>query len=363
MTFLLKLTGMAALLTAFATKNPSIKYIRGEKKYVPNRIFVFLIIAIFTFFAAVRSNVGDTEQYMYSFEVFNSTLKECIGLNNGFYLFFVYPLKNLGFDSQSLIIVTSLIIYPFILWRLLHNSDNAVMSVILFVFSGSFVNSMNGLKQFIVTVVLFLIYPWIVKTKDRKWIIVVLFLSLIHATALILIPIYYVSKWKPWSAKSIFLIIFIAVVFLMFNSLAPTLYEFLEGTRYANYENADYTMQKVNVFRILFSCIPIFLAFICRNIKCIQDPETNFIVNNCLFYFVFMLFGYYGASYARFCIYFELYPLLLIPRLINNCFKTDMDKSIMKLGFYLLYFAFFFYQIQISWGGFSITSKLLGMSF
>lgn len=369
MIFLLSITVATVFLTYLGYRLPSLVTVnKRTKKLMPNKYVVVLIIALFTFFAAIRSNVGDTSMYMHSFEIYKLDYSEVFKFNGMFSFIFNNLLKNIWNDPQIMIIATSLIIYPCIIWRFYKNSVDPIMTMVLFVFSVSYVSTMNGIRQYLVSAVLFALYPWIIKQINNKKyltiILLVLFLSLFHSSVLILIPVFLIANKSPFNGKNFLIYLLIIVGILSFNLIMPALFTVMEetGVKYAEYSNAGYGTLSVNPLRILFNLLPTLLYLYLRKNKRLKNSECYFIGNMTIFNSIFMLLSYYGAVYARFCIYFEFYPMLIYPILIKSGFKKESQKYV-KIILYMIYFIFMYYQIQISWGGFILKSNWLGLAF
>jgi len=227
-------------------------------------------------------------------------LTNYLKIDGAFDFIFIYCLRRITENPQMMIAATSLIIYPCILWRMYKNSALPEMSIFLFFTLGCYVNSMNGVRQYLVSALLFALYPF--------------------------------------------------------------MYQLMEGAKYGEYETAEYTVQKVNMLRIAVTGIPVVLCWLIRSNPRLQGREMNFLVNACFFNFVFMAFGLYGASYARFSLYFELYPLLIYPVIARTGFLKEQDSKIFSLLIYIVFSVYFFYQIYGAWGGLLYTSKVLGVS-
>lgn len=368
MIFLLELTIIIVILTIIGMKSPSLATTLDNKKTVmPNKIIVIIIIIILTFFAAIRSNIGDTGMYMHSFKIYQMGSQNPLTFNNLFAFIFNGLLKNIWDNPQIVIIVTSIIIYPCIIWRLYKSSINPIMSVVLFIFSVSYVSSMNGVRQYLVSAVLFFLYPWIIKQVANKkylWILLILFLALFHSSVLITIPVFYMSDKNPFSKSNFFIYFLIIVGIIAFNFIMPSLFNVMEsaGLKYSEYTNASYGTLSTNPFRILFYCVPIFLCLYLRNNKKVNSKELYFIENMTIYNGIFMILSYYGAVYARFCIYFEFYPMLLYPVIIKYIFNAR-SQVYAKFILYIVYFLYMYYQIQIAWGGFILQSNWLGLTF
>ncbi|MBS6115840.1 EpsG family protein [Thomasclavelia spiroformis] len=353
MLFLLGITGISSFIY-FLGKNQYNKRIK--------HVSVIFIVLLFSIIAGMRSNIGDTSSYIAGYANYSGSLFTNLQSNALFYYIF-YELAGFIWDnSQVIILSTSFIIYPFIIWRFYRQSDDFIMTLVLFVFSNAFVNSMNGIRQYLVAAIIFFFYPKIIKEKSHKWILLILFLTMFHSSVLMMIPVIYFSKQDLWSSRGILFFAFVALIFMIFGKIMPNIFETIENTKYSVYQYDSYGTTGVNIFRILFTLIPVSLAFFFRNSKKMKSTEIIFLSNMTIFNFIFMLFGYYGAVYARFCLYFELYPLILIPKICNIGFKNNGTRNVIKVIIYIIYFLFLYYQIQISWSGLTYKSNILGIT-
>lgn len=336
--------------------------IKKKDKLENNKLLSLILVVIFILVAGFRSNIGDTATYMQSY-IKNEYLSihDFNSITQAFDFIFIFLLNKISKDPQLLIFSTSFIIYGFIIWRVTRESKNLHMSIFLFITTGCFVNSMNGIRQYIVVAILFFLYPYINKKPKIFVITIIMLLSLIHITALILLPIYLVSDSKPFSGKMIILFIGIAILFFGFEKIMPSVFDMLKGSKYAEYETAEYTQVSVNYFRILVSFVPVVLSFICVKNGAIKDKEYSFLINMSCFYFIFILFGIYGATYARFALYFELYPILLYPVIIKYGFVRKEESRMISYLMYVLFFMYFYYQMTIAYQNFTYKSEFLNL--
>ena len=60
---------------------------------------------------------------------------------------------------------------------------------------------MNGMRQCLAAAILFIFNDLIVKGKFKLYLGVVLIVSTIHASALIMIPVYFIVRQDAWSKK------------------------------------------------------------------------------------------------------------------------------------------------------------------
>lgn len=69
-----------------------------------------------------------------------------------------------------------------------------------------------------------------------------------------------------------------------------------------------------------------------------------------------------GILIGRMPIYFTVYNLYLLPWLIHNCFEIR-SRKIVWLGCACAYGLYFYYQMEVAWGGLMYVSDILHINF
>lgn len=310
----------------------------------PNKFLFALSSLVLIIVSGLRSSIGDTGYYLYAYDNLPESLLQVIGSrDSGFYLF-SYVLKLLFEHPQFLIIATTIIILSLILRTLYRYSSIVALSFFLLIVNGTYVSTMNGIRQFIVASILFSLFHLIYEDKKKHYFIFVAIVSTIHFSALIMIPVYFMVRQKPWS-RNIYIMIFVSLFTLvLFDNFFGVLSFIIKDTQYSHYLssiNSDVS-EGANIYRVLVAAVPVILGWYYReklyNIEKYYGLYINFSVLN----LVFMIFATYNWIFARFSIYFGLYNLLLLPAILKYCFRA---KSRILIGylmvvFYLIYFYF-----------------------
>ena len=160
-------------------------------------------------------------------------------------------------------------------------SVDYVYSVFLFIaFNHHQAWMMNGLRQFIAVTLIFASTPWIIRGDMLKPILVVLFASLFHRTALFFIPVIIIVRGEIWNRKTIlFIFLTVAAMFFfdqnkgLFDELARSFGYSLSYVKGTGDEGA-------NPVRMLVHAVPMALAFTYREqLKRDNDPVINLCVN------------------------------------------------------------------------------------
>ena len=347
----------------------------GEEVY-ESRVHLFVAVvtfAVIVFFAGARSYVADTTAYIKMFNdyplfqnahdvIFDSSARE-----PGFRLFSILIKTYISDNYTVWLSIIAVISGICVMVPLYKYSCNFGVSAFLFMASCQFTWMFNGMRQFLVAAIIFSCTGLILKNKTLLYIIIVCILSTIHKSAFILIPMYFVAQGEPWNKRTLLFIGCIVLAMLFTSKFTNLLTDVVEQTDYAtSVEEFRNTDDGTSIIRILVESIPIILAFIYRNrIKGKLTPIVKLSINMSLIasgLYVISKIASSGILLGRLPIYFSMYNLILLPWLLRNIF----DKKEKDLVYYIMiicYFIFFYYQMEIAWGGLEYASKILNVKY
>ena len=337
-----------------------------------NLFMAFVTFSVIIFFAGLRSGVADTWTYIDMFKEYPlwpdayKFITDPSAREPGFRIFTVLIKTYISQDYQPWLFIIASISGICIMYPLYKYSCNYGMSVFLFMVSCQFTWLLNGMRQFLVTAILFACTPLILNKKPIPYIIIVLILSTFHKSALIMIPAYFIVDSEPWSKRSMLFIacIILAMVFTsQFTGLLDTV---VENTDYASsmseFKDTDDGTKPI---RILVESIPIIIAFLYKDrIKEKLTPIIKISINMSLIaigVYIISKIARSGIMLGRLPIYFSLYNLILLPWLINNTFEKN-ERRIINFFMIICYLGFFYYQMQITWNSFGYVSSILKIS-
>ena len=311
--------------------------------------YAILSMGYIVFWAAIRSGVADTKNYILIFEHAHVGINYAVemvgsGAKDWGFTFLSIIWKTLVSDNYHYWLAAIAICSGIPIMKALRcKSPDFMWSMLLFILMQHFTWLMNGIRQFLVAAILFGCCRMIEERKMTKFFIVVLLCSLIHKTALIMIPLYFFFIVKPFS-KLMWLFV-LGILSLSF-AVAPMLEamgEVLQGSQYESNLKQFAEDDGVHPLRVILMAIPGILAFIRREqIAELEDSFLNICVNMSIiawgFYFIGMLTS--GIMIGRLPIYFELYNLILLPYLVKAVYY---DKSnLIYWGATIVYAAFFY---------------------
>lgn len=347
----------------------------GEDVYEP-RAHLFMVLvtfAVIIFFAGARSRVGDTLAYIKMFNdyplfqnahdiIFDSSARE-----PGFRLFSILIKTFIADNYNVWFFIIAVISGICVMFPLYKYSCNFGVSAFLFMTSCQFTWMFNGMRQFLAAAIIFACTGLILKNRTLLYILIVCILSTIHQSALLLIPMYFIAKGEPWNKRTMLFIGCIVLAMLFTSKFTNLLTDVVEQTDYASsvdeFKNTD---DGTSPIRILVEAIPIILAFIYRNkIKDKLTPVIKLSINMSLIasgLYVISNIARSGILLGRLPIYFSMYNLILLPWLLKNIFE-DREKDLIYYIMIVCYFAFFYYQMVVAWGGMGYGSDILNIKY
>ena len=311
----------------------------GIQKKIP-LVYAILVFGYFIFWIGMRKYVADTTQYIVTFNAIPSDFSaawseiDWEGKGPGFDIFSVLFKCFISQDYQWWLMTIAIICGVCVLVTLRKYSVDFFFSSFLFIVFLIFFWMMNGMRQFICVSVLFLCCDFIKCGKLVKFIIAVLLLSTIHMTALLMIPIYFFARCKPWSGRIGLFIIAIIFICIFAEPFFSGVESVLENSAYSNTELIFEEDDGVNPLRVLLYAIPPIVAFVKRS-ELEKYYEKNSMISICvnmsLITAALYLVGLFtsGILVGRFPIYSELYNLILIPFLLHTCLSKE-DRAIVQ---------------------------------
>lgn len=336
------------------------EYILGKKEHRISWGF-----ALFSFFpviimATFRGDMGDSYAYKMMFRDLPSTI-------SGLISYIPSVTKDKGFSVLSGLIKCLIgnndVIYFFILafmqgiilvsiYR--NYSTNYLLSIFLFIASTDYLSWMfNGVRQFTAVIIIFASTKFMIEKKWLPTILLILFASTMHQSALLMIPIVMIVQGKAWNKRTILFLLVSLIAVTFVDQFTNILDDMMQETQYANMVT-DWTMwgdDGTNIFRVLVYSVPTILSFVgLKYIHYEDDPIINFCANMSIvstgLYIISMFTS--GIFIGRLPIFASLYNYILLPWEIEHMF-TKHSARIMGLLMMAAYLFFYWYQVMIIW--------------
>ena len=339
---------------------------QGIRKKVP-LAYAIVVFGYFIFWIGMRKHIADTSVYIESFNRLSSNFDVAwasIDWDNkgpGWQIFNVI-FKCFISDNYTWWLMTIAIISGVCIMVVLRKYYcDFFFSSFLFMTLLTYIWMMNGMRQFVCVAVLFLCCNWIKSGKIVRFFLAVLLMSTFHMTALLMIPIYFVARCKPWDKKIGLFIIGIILICIFAEPFFKGVDSALSGTAYAGATGQFEEDDGVNPLRVLFYAIPPVIAFIFKQkleLYYEKNPIIPICVNMSLITAALYLVGVFtsGILIGRLPIYSEVYDLILIPYLLHCCFEKDTRKIVTIV--YSLVLLLFFYLLGLSFYHSDITGYI-----
>lgn len=242
-------------------------------------------------------------------------------------------------DPISLIFGASLVTVGLYTWTIKKYSSNFFLSIMLFIFIGTWHGSFNGIRQYLAAAVVFAGHRYIYKRKFWKYLIVVIIAMAFHRTAIIMLPVYFIANRKI-NMKNIMLVV-VAVIAIRFSY--DYLFQIMSFFKGKDTSQFAYMNSAVNPLRIAVTFAPLLIAFLGR-----KSIEYN---RESQFYLMFLVinaafnYGTSGSAYlARAAIYTETYAALAYSKLLV-CF-TERSKRLFIVIVLIFYFVYWIYGLD-----------------
>ena len=316
-----------AVAFLFSLKNQHLKYC--------NTITFFLCIFLWILAANHSLEVG-TDTFNY-YQNFTNVLNEKNmyynqGLQRGWYFYNLLLYKFGNYDIFMYVCYGMILGGVFTFIR--KCSPNSVMSLFLFVLLYYYCNSLNIMRQFIAIGIVLIAYALYLNKNNKKYIISICLASLFHYTAILLLPICFLTKIKL-SSKLVYLLVVVSFLlgFFLQDYVKPIVDKMLLLS--GGFEGMAFYLENWGGERNLFSNIAINSVFILTYYLS-KDKNNSFLLLYLMSVLLSNMFGAMGQA-NRFFIYFQITMLAVIPRLYYELRRISFIKASAYLIVILVY--------------------------
>lgn len=309
---------------------------------------IFLPIFLMAVFGRVRS---DTGLYLKIFRDnvpigFSSGIQYIVSSSEpGFALFNLLIKSIFGANETIYRLLIALVHTIPVVLILRKYSDDYAYSVFLFVALAFHLSwMMNGLRQFMAVTIIFAATPWMLQKNTIKTILIILFASLFHRSAVFMIPVIFIVRGEIWNTKTILFSSFAAIATFIFAQNIRWFDTVAESMGYSMSFVHEIGDDGTNPLRVMVHAVPMVLSFIFReSLRRDNDPIINLSVNMSVittgFYLISMVTS--GILTGRMPIYTSVYNLILLPYLIHQCFSDNMKKIVFLSS--IIFYSVFLY--------------------
>ncbi|WP_274648613.1 EpsG family protein [Paenibacillus humicola] len=306
----------------------------------PNKLMAFAVAFVLIMVSGLRNNIGDTVFYIHTYEINDFSWNYIAQQKDIGFNLFQKLLKSFTTDPQAFIFSVALITNLFIVLVLYKYSRLFELAVYVFITSGSFIVSMNGIRQYMAAAIIFAATKFLMEGHWKRYMLTVLIAAFFHQSALIMIPIYFLVRRKAWTGTTIALLVVAVLIVAGFNQFQDVLFSALQDTSYSEYQN--FQEGGANILRVIFYAVPLVAAYLGREKLRLLFPKIDIIVNLSLIGVVLMIISTQNWIFARVAIYFTIYQIIVVSWVIK-VFRQK-DQKLIYLITIFVYLVFFFYE-------------------
>ncbi len=317
----------------------SIKDFRGKKHKLNIDIAKYIPMIPLTVIAGIRYGVG--QDYFYTYvPIFEKTLAGNIGEAWG-EIGYIYLNKFVTLftsDYSGIFILTSIIFIFFVFMSIYKESDNVPFSIMLLVLMGYYFCFMNGIRQMLAASILMYSITFIRKRNLNKFIICIVLATLIHSSALLFIPLYFLYNRKI-DYKIIILSTF--ALFITSGLISEFLLKIIGTTKYAWYLDSLYKAERSGMIMILINFLILLFAILFN-----KDKKNEIYIKIQWLAVLSMAFIGKIPVAHRLLWVFGMPGVILIPNVIASR-KNKKERALLTFVIALIYIIYFIYTIGV----------------
>lgn len=276
-------------------------------------------LPFFDFVSSGFSNLFDYSDVLYGFE-------------SGFVIFTKF-VKSLVDDAQVYVLICSIISIVPISNLIYKHADNIPFAFIVYSSFLLYHFGFSGIRQSLAIGMSAIAFDYVIRKKLVGFILIVLFASTFHSSAILFLISYPVYHYLRLSPKRMVIIVFLFIVMLFFfDSIVSYLTELVFGGEKYMDQTDDSSAPSYNLM-ILLAAI---LAFSYASKDSRLVPLRSMILMTVLF----QSLGLLSSSASRMAYYYIPYISIALPT-VTKSFKS---RSIIEPVLIFLFIAFFFYN-------------------
>lgn len=315
----------------------SIFFLILEKKTKKKWIKIMCcIMAIMPFFivSAFRYDLGTDYTRRYVFD-YNRTIQG-IDVPNLEILFKVIMKFCIIFTEEPYLMfgLTSAIIVGFILGTSFSKSKDKILSVCIFLLGGFFFDSLNIMRQYMAMSLIFLGYQFLLKSKRwyLAYVITVIFATLIHSSAIIMLILVFLTRKMLVSWKWVLPICIIVV--LLNENLMNVIGFFIQNTKFEAYLTGKFAQGEFSYLFVAENlAIYLSMMYIYAKNKKMDNIQTQDILflNIQALALIVMILGSVHMLFIRIALYFSIFQVISVPYYISKIPNEKIIEDLKKI--------------------------------
>lgn len=298
-------------------------------------------VLIFT--AGLRYYVGtDFGAYYKGLVIYGGRLKESVAnLDEPGLPIFATIVGRFTNDGAYLIFLCSAVCISLLLYSIFSNSDCFVFCAMLFIFTGLWHGTFNGVRQYLAASVILAGHRLILDKKLWKYLAFVFIAFCFHRSSVIMLVPFFIFRNRITFRNVLLLLVGTYIVSANYDVIFSFV-GFLKDSDMVMEDNAYYSTT-VNIFRVLIFCAPAVTVAVLYWKKS-MDSEQSFYFNSLLANAAAMLATSNSAYLARLSIYTNVFTPLALAKLIR--FRSKNIETFIKILIVALYAVFWYLEVS-----------------
>ena len=303
-------------------------YLHNKNK--KEKIFILISFTLLLLLASLRYGIGFDYLYTYVpkfYQVSNGIYDWDIGT-----IFICKLVQLFTHDYVYFFAICSFLTLFFIYKAIAELSDNSPFCLLLFVISGEYIMSFNAVRQYIALALFVYSIKFIIKKDFKRYFILILLATLMHESAIFLLPLYFLNKIEA-NKTTHFLLFVISIISIPL--ISKLFISIINLTKYSYYLSSslnkfDPSYSELIVFSIVYITSIIFYN------KCKNDRIYKILLNFELISLILAIVSFKIILAYRILLYFRFIQILMITRIQKNIIKSK-NKVLFSLFFICLY--------------------------
>lgn len=334
-----------AWMTEASTRGKYGLHTQSAVNYIP----FFMLVLTLALPAVLRTRYNDTVAYIRGF--YNALPIQTAFQQEGYLhilqnpLFRIYEsLIHTFTDNHTVFFLFPAFFVQYSYVRFIRrHSPSLFMGIGLYIFLGSYVFSLAAMKQTIAMAILLFAVDALIARKNVRFYLLVFVAFLVHTYALVflILPLFTV---KPWSPRSLLVLLGAIYVMRNFNTVLEGFMEFANESGKNVSSDEIIGVAGINPIRVAVYSIPPLFALVFRRYLFADgtDREHNIIVNMSFITLSIMSIGLVNAAnmFGRMGQYFEFGVICGLPWMLTKPFDKQSERLVSLIA--ILCFAGYF---------------------
>lgn len=323
-------------MTELTNRRASVGLGETHTRSTTSRVFLFFAAIALILVAGLRWRVGtDYGSYARNYEFYQDSFwADVTTFNEPGAKGLAIVASRIHDDYATFILLASLVTLGLMLWTIAKYSPAIAFSVSLFVLSGLWHGSFNGVRQYLACAIVFAGHRFVVTRQPVRFALVVLTAGLFHVSALAMIGLYLVPR-RRLGLIGVGVMLAVGLAALNYSDVVLGFVESVKGEDLTT----EYVTTAINPLRIAVAVAPVALYGLAARGE--QSADEWFYRNMAIVHAGIMVAASWSAYMGRFGIYSTAFIPLILPRLVTF---SDPRVTLLARAAVLFLFGIYWYR-------------------